>query len=66
MTVCQAFSSALANKGMTAQQLAVSTGSDQARMSQICAGTTTPTNEEYNKITSALGLGSVPAGHPSR
>ncbi|KAG2125660.1 hypothetical protein DEU56DRAFT_916393 [Suillus clintonianus] len=66
MTVCQAFAGALANKGMNAQQLAVATGSDQTRMSQICAGTATPTTAEYNKIAGALGLGSVPAGHPSR
>ncbi|KAG1779993.1 hypothetical protein EV702DRAFT_1194749 [Suillus placidus] len=66
MTVCQAFSSALANKGMNPQQLAVITQSDQGRMSQICAGTATPTSEEYNKIASALGLSSVPASHPSR
>ncbi|KAG0702656.1 hypothetical protein DFH29DRAFT_999200 [Suillus ampliporus] len=66
MTVCQAFSSALANKGMSAQQLAVATGSNEGRISQICAGTATPTAEEYSKISGALGLGSVPAGHPSR
>ncbi|KAG1758773.1 hypothetical protein EDD22DRAFT_971986 [Suillus occidentalis] len=64
MTVCQAFSAALANKGMTAQQLAVMTQSEPNRMSQICAGTVTPTSAEYNKIATALGLGSVPASHP--
>ncbi|KAG2346434.1 hypothetical protein BDR05DRAFT_997417 [Suillus weaverae] len=51
---------------MSPQQLAVVTQSDQGRMSQICAGTATPTSEEYNKIASALGLGSVPASHPAR
>ncbi|KAG2131498.1 hypothetical protein BD769DRAFT_1666525 [Suillus cothurnatus] len=66
MTVCQAFSSALANKGMSPQQLAKATNSDDTRMSQICSGAVTPTSEEYNKIASALGLSSVPAGHPSR
>ncbi|KAG1726621.1 uncharacterized protein EDB91DRAFT_1350486 [Suillus paluster] len=62
MTVCNAFSTALANSGMNAQQLAAATGSDQARMSQICAGTATPTTAEYNSISAALGL-SVPPGH---
>ncbi|KAG2151593.1 uncharacterized protein EDB93DRAFT_1249234 [Suillus bovinus] len=64
MTVCQAFSSALAKKGMTAQQLATMTQSNQDRMSQICAGTVTPTSEEYSKIASVLGMSSVPASHP--
>ncbi|KAJ8588698.1 hypothetical protein M405DRAFT_862715 [Rhizopogon salebrosus TDB-379] len=60
MTACQAFSTALANKGMNSQQLAVAVGGDPARMSQSSA---TPTNEEYGKISQALGLG-VPANHP--
>ncbi|KAG2072113.1 hypothetical protein BDR04DRAFT_1230680 [Suillus decipiens] len=63
MPVCQAFSSALTKTGMTTQQLADRTQSDQNRMSQICAGTVTPTKEEYSKIASALNLGSVPADH---
>ncbi|KIK45724.1 hypothetical protein CY34DRAFT_10161 [Suillus luteus UH-Slu-Lm8-n1] len=49
---------------MNAQQLAVMTQSEPNRMSQICAGTVTPTSAEYNKIATALGLGSVPASHP--
>ncbi|KAG1823206.1 uncharacterized protein F5891DRAFT_1062956 [Suillus fuscotomentosus] len=64
MPVCNAFSSALAKKGMNAQQLAIATQSDQGRISQICAGTVTPTSAEYSKIASALGLSSVPASHP--
>ncbi|OAX39316.1 hypothetical protein K503DRAFT_799747 [Rhizopogon vinicolor AM-OR11-026] len=64
MTVCQPFSAALTAKGMTSQQLANVTGSDATRMSQICAGTATPTSDEYNKIASALGMSTPPAGHP--
>ncbi|KAG2360571.1 hypothetical protein BDR07DRAFT_1412025 [Suillus spraguei] len=64
MPVCQAFSAALNKTGLTAQELAQRTQSDQTRMSQICQGTATPTKEEYSKIASALNLGSVPANHP--
>ncbi|KLO07562.1 hypothetical protein SCHPADRAFT_909362 [Schizopora paradoxa] len=57
---CSALANAMKNKGMSYGQLATKLGTTEQHVSDICTGSTRPTDDEFNQLSGALGISNVP------